>query len=715
MVQPFYIVFLLVILPFILTGQTFVLSDERQQSIGGDNLLVYKSDTYISIDSALNAPFYRPNADIPNLGLTRGQAWVAFDVENAGRKVDQLLKLANPNYDEVVVYRFLPNMELEERLVISKHVPFGDRKYQDPNYLFDLRVPSGEQRFFYISVKSRTPLILPMSIILPEQHINTATDEQMLSGIYIGVILIMAVYNFLLFLSVLDRSYLYYVGYVLAIGLTQMSLKGVNFQFLWSDSPDFERLSVVLFASVAGVAALVFTINFLEIKTYFRRIHALLLGLVSMFCAAIVVLAFDDYLAFMIMQSATTLTAVSVLIVAVYVAYNRPKATPARFFVSAWSVLLVGSLIFMLKDYGLLPYNTFTVYSVQTASAIEMALLSFALANKINVYKKEKEESQEQALLTLKENERLVREQNVVLEQRVKERTHALQETNTSLQDALNHLKETQAQLVEAEKMASLGQLTAGVAHEINNPINFVTSNVAPLKRDIQIVWEAMETIQEVALSDLPVAEKEQRINTYKEEQDIEYLKTEIDFLLKGMHEGANRTAEIVKSLRIFSRVDEDSLKFADINAGLESTLVILNSVIREGIQIDKQYAELPLVECYPGKLNQVFLNIITNAIYAINKKFKGNNGGILEIRTVANDEDVSISIRDNGTGMPEDIQERIFEPFFTTKEVGEGTGLGMSIVYNTIKKHKGEIKIESQVGEGTRFTLVIPIIQQNG
>jgi len=715
MVKPLYTVFLLVALPFIVVGQAVVLGNEGKRPIGSDDLLVYKSDTYISIDSALNKPFNRPDADIPNLGSTRGQAWVMFAVENAGREANHILKLANPNYDEVVVYRFLPNMELEERLMISKNVPFGDRKYQDPNYLFDLKVPPGEQRFFYISVKSRTPLIIPMSILLPEQYINTATDEQMLSGIYIGVILIMAVYNFLLFLSVLDRSYLYYVGYVLAIGLTQMGLKGVNFQFLWSDSPDFERLSVVLFASIAGIAALIFTINFLEIKTYFRRIHALLLGLVILFCVAIVVLAFDNYLAFMIMQSATTLTAVSVLIVAVYVAYNRPKATQARFFVSAWSVLLVGSLIFMLKDYGLLPYNTFTVYSVQAASAIEMALLSFALADKINVYKKEKEESQEQALLTLKENERLVREQNVVLEQRVQERTHALQETNTSLQDALNHLKETQAQLVEAEKMASLGQLTAGVAHEINNPINFVTSNVAPLKRDIRIVWDAMEAIQRVALSDLPVNEKEHQINSYKEEQDIEYLKTEIDFLLKGMHDGANRTAEIVKSLRIFSRVDEDSLKFADINEGLDSTLVILNSVIREGIHVDRQYAKLPMVECYPGKLNQVFLNIITNAIYAINKKFNGNSGGILEICTVADGENVSISIQDNGTGMPEDIKEKIFEPFFTTKEVGEGTGLGMSIVYNTIKKHKGEITIESQVGEGTKFTIVIPIIQQNG
>lgn len=705
---------ILFLLPLIVTAQSIVLNDLSNPSIGAGNLLVYKSEANISIDSALNATFHQPDSDIPNLGLSRGQAWVKLTVENASGQVNQLLKLANPNYDEVVVYRFLPDMELEEKLVISKQRPFDNRKYQDPNFLFDLNVPPGEQRLFYISIKCRAPIFIPIAIILPQQHFNTTTHEQILSGIYIGVILIMAIYNFLLFLSVLDKSYLYYVGYVLTIGLTQMGLKGVNFQFLWPNSPGFEQLSVVLFASISGVAALVFTINFLEIRSHFQRIYILLLSLAVLFGVAIVLLALDGYLAFMVMQSVTTLTAVCILVVAVYIAYKRPKATQARFFVFAWSVLLIGSLIFMLKDYGLLSYNVFTVNSVQIASAIEMALLSFALANKINVYKLEREESREAALLTLRENERLVREQNVLLEQRVQARTYALQEANTSLESALNHLKETQAQLVESEKMASLGQLTAGVAHEINNPINFVTSNIAPLRRDVSMVWEMMREVERIALAtDIPFEEKEHRIKSYKEDIDVEYLKTEMDFLLKGMHEGASRTAEIVKSLRIFSRVDEESLKFADINEGLESTLVILNSVIKEGISVKKEFGELPPVECYPGKLNQVFLNIITNGIYAINKKFNGKPGGVLEIKTAVDDEHALIAIRDNGVGMSDEVKEKMFEPFFTTKEVGEGTGLGMSIVYNTIKRHGGEIKVESSVGEGVSFLIIIPLNQQ--
>jgi len=168
--------------------------------------------------------------------------------------------------------------------------------------------------------------------------------------------------------------------------------------------------------------------------------------------------------------------------------------------------------------------------------------------------------------------------------------------------------------------------------------------------------------------------------------------------------------------LRIFSRVDEDTLKFADLNEGLESTMVILNSLLNNTIEVDKKYGDMPKVECHAGKLNQVFLNIVTNAIYAVNKKFKHDIGGKIWIETGVYDDTTSafIKIADNGIGIPKEIQERIFEPFFTTKDVGEGTGLGMSIAYNTIAKHHGRIVVESEVGQGTSFTLVIPIQQSN-
>lgn len=694
-------------------AQPIVVHDTTQLTFGSADLMVLKTDEDISLDSARKATFFRATGKIPNLGTTSGEAWVKFSVTNTGKRNDNLLEFTNPNFDEITLYTLSEQGELVDSVSISKQNAFYDRDYADVNYLFDLRVRPGETRDFYVSIKSEMPLIIPMTISSPQAHLKEVTQGYLISGIYMGVVLIMGLYNFFLFISTRDKNYLYYICYVFGAGFTQMGLKGVNFQFFWPGSPGFESNSVVLFGALTGIAALFFTINFLDVKRNFPNVHQALLFFAFLFVCSIVTLLFNRYLAFSIMQSATTLSSVGVLVISAYIVYKQPGVTSSKIFLGAWSILLIGSLIFLFKDYGILPYNKFTVHVVQAASGIEMALLSLALANKINIYKKEKEESQQRELLAIEENAKLVREQNIVLERRVEERTYALKESNDSLQQALTNLKEAQSQLVEAEKMASLGQLTAGVAHEINNPINFVTSNVAPLKRDVRMVWETMDEVERIALAtDIPVEEKEQRIRAYKEEVDVEYLKTEIDFLLKGMHEGASRTAEIVKSLRIFSRVDEDSLKFADINEGLESTLVILNSVIKEGVAVEKEMAQLPPVECYPGKLNQVFLNIISNGIYAINKKFGGAPGGVLTIRTTLEGERVHIFIGDNGVGMSDEVKERMFEPFFTTKDVGEGTGLGMSIVYNTIKKHGGEINVESSLGEGVSFLIAIPLSQ---
>jgi signal transduction histidine kinase len=277
----------------------------------------------------------------------------------------------------------------------------------------------------------------------------------------------------------------------------------------------------------------------------------------------------------------------------------------------------------------------------------------------------------------------------------------------------MTELKEAESQLVESEKMASLGQLTAGIAHEINNPINFVSSNVKPLNRDVNILLEAISEMEKIVAGEVSVAERQKQIASYKEDIDFDYLKEEINQLLNGIGDGASRTAEIVKGLRIFSRLDEDDLKRADINEGLDSTLVITNNLVGANIQVEKNYGNLPMVECYPGKLNQVFLNMISNASYAIKKKYGDLPGGKLTISTRHEGDNVYVTIKDNGTGMDETTRKRLFEPFFTTKDVGEGTGLGLSISYNTIVKHNGQIKVNSEPGIGTEFIIILPLNQK--
>jgi len=245
-------------------------------------------------------------------------------------------------------------------------------------------------------------------------------------------------------------------------------------------------------------------------------------------------------------------------------------------------------------------------------------------------------------------------------------------------------LRLAQAKLIESEKMASLGQLTAGIAHEINNPVTFIASSIGPLRRDLQ----------DLAATDAigPLADE---------------LRAEISALLDGIEHGARRTAEIVKGLRIFSRLDEGSMKKADLILGIESTITILRSKLGPNITLELDLAQLPMVECRPGEINQVFLNILANAIDAVEKTA---NPSITVSAQPLPAGFVTIRISDNGPGIPDDVRARLFEPFFTTKDVGKGTGLGLSISYGIIDRHHGRIDVA--VNNGAAFSIVLPIQQ---
>jgi len=253
-------------------------------------------------------------------------------------------------------------------------------------------------------------------------------------------------------------------------------------------------------------------------------------------------------------------------------------------------------------------------------SAIEAILLSTALADRINTLRVEKEESQAYALKISRENETLIKEQNIMLEQKVQERTNELQSTNNQLNKTLDDLKDAQTQLVEAEKMASLGQLTAGIAHEINNPINFVKSNIKPLNLDIDDVFDVIDMYNVLHnTKEVPkISQQLIKINEKQEEIDLPFVKQEIKQLIKGIEDGAERTAEIVRGLRTFSRLDESELKVANVHDGLNSTLILLRNNMPPYFRIERKFLAKGDIECFPGKLNQVFMNILNNAIQAI-------------------------------------------------------------------------------------------------
>ncbi len=350
-----------------------------------------------------------------------------------------------------------------------------------------------------------------------------------------------------------------------------------------------------------------------------------------------------------------------------------------------------------------------------------------ALANQFNLMGEQLAESYFSLEKKVRDRTAELSAANQHLQREIRERYQA----QVELQETLKKLQKTQAQLVQTEKMSSLGHLVAGVAHEINNPVSFIYSNIAPASEYITDLFRLLELYQQEYPEPTPAIQQE------IEAIDLKFILTDLPKLLNSMKVGAERISEIVKSLRMFSHLHEAEFKSVNLHANLDSTLMILKNRLkaqgnRPEIKVIKDYGELPEVECYAGQMNQVFMNLLNNAIDAFDPRYvksmpmetNNNLPGTFsqtirltespEIRIhswAIDSRYVGISIADNGCGMDEEIQQKIFDPFFTTKPVGQGTGLGLATSYNIIvEKHGGELKCVSTPGQGTEFIIKIPI-----
>ncbi|HEY9802475.1 MAG TPA: ATP-binding protein [Leptolyngbyaceae cyanobacterium] len=273
------------------------------------------------------------------------------------------------------------------------------------------------------------------------------------------------------------------------------------------------------------------------------------------------------------------------------------------------------------------------------------------------------------------------------------------------LEHTIKQLQSTQVQLVQTEKMSGLGRIVAGLAHELNNPINFINGNFKHLNSYIESLVELINLYQQ------EYPESTDTLQAKIADINLEFILDDIPKVLSSMKLGTERISETVISLRNFSRLDQAGKKTVNIHDGIESTILLLKHRIRQEIQIIREYGDLPLIECYPAEINQVFMNILNNAIDAVlEDQDKSKEKQILIKTEITASQKVKITVIDSGVGIKPEIQNKIFDPFFTTKPVNKGTGLGLSISYQIIKEHQGDIKVKSELGQGTELTIEIPV-----
>ncbi len=292
-------------------------------------------------------------------------------------------------------------------------------------------------------------------------------------------------------------------------------------------------------------------------------------------------------------------------------------------------------------------------------------------------------------------------------EEELKKSKEMLEAHHKELEKAYAELKAAQSQILQQEKMASIGQLAAGIAHEVNNPVGFIMSNLSSLQKYVSRLSEFIDVQTETIKKLSGDGKILNAITESRKSLKVDYIIDDLGNLIRESLDGAERVKKIVQDLKSFSRIDEAEWKMADINAGIESTINMVWNELKYKATVKKEYGDIPLTKCNPGQLNQVFMNMLINAAHAIEKQ------GEITVKTWHGSGFIYISISDTGKGIPSENLNRIFEPFFTTKEVGKGTGLGLSIAYDIVKKHNGDITVESKAGKGSAFTIKIPVVER--
>ena len=714
--------------------------------------------------------------DALNYGFTASAYWLKLELKNESNfAATRLLELKEARLSHIDFYQ--PDAHGQYQLTATgNEAGFESRAYKNRFFVFPIQLAAKSQQTVYLRIQSVATLLLPIKLWQPEAYEEYQRKDYMAQSWYFGMATAMLLFNVLMFVVLRDKIHFAYVIFVGSMAFTLAALNGLGKEFLWPEKNQLDHISAWIPIGIATAASVFFSSQMLDSAKHAPRIHQLFWFLIVVSLLFPIAVHFDWYT---FSPAFTFFTIIATLIplgFGVYQAYKGHRS--AYFYVISFSALVIGVFAYSLRSLNVLPTNIFTTNAVQIGSAVEMVLLSLALADRFNQTRKEKAKHQRELLAAQEELVKSLRSSEKLLEQRVQQRTAALEAANQEIQasynqaessrqtaeQALVELKAAQSQLIQAEKMASLGLLVGNVAHEINTPIGAVKSSGATIADSLDEALASLPTLLmkldtteknlftkligqnkasaptaalssreertlakqvagqlEAAGVDDPVRKARILLQCKAHGSALDYLPllqhTEHEFICytasniativnsaANINHAVDRVSRIVFALRAFSNADTPGQWVKEnIQNGLDTVLSKYEGQMLKGSSVIRQFDPIAPLPCVAEELQQVWTHLIHNALQAMNYQ------GTLTVGLQQDTEHAIVTIQDTGTGIADDIQPRIFDAFFTTRTSGEGSGLGLAIVKKIIDKHQGRIDVTTTVGTGSTFTVVLP------
>ena len=619
----------------------------------------------------------------------------------------QKLFVENPTLGYIDFFVIDQSGKLLKEINTGNYLKVSTREVSYPSFIFN--IPKSDAPLtIVLRAQSSEPLILPYRIVNEDKLTSYLFEREIVGLIVLGIIISLIVLYVVIFISLQDKSYLLYLFFAASILITILRLNGYTAFWLWPELPVFNRFPAILEA-LPAITAATFARFYLDLKKYYPVMDKLILGMIALQVLVIPMsLIVPGNTAVIICETIALVYIPFITILSAFV-YFIKKYRPARYFLISSVFLFTGSIIYILINFNVLEAtNIFFRNSLQIGIALEMTFLAIGVSKRIDKLRKDYISVQE-------ENVKILSNRKEELKEQVARQTSDLAAKNKALEETIRQLKSTQAQLVKSEKFAAIGTLTAGIAHEINNPINYIQGGAASVKSNVndilqidRLMIDSLNKLAEgkpsVQKTDDNVEEVITRINEEKDMLDYEELIEETYVLLDNILEGAGKTSEILAGLKVISSIDDNRFTKGDINKNLIATTTLLEKQLAE---IDLQFdldPNLDMIEYAPGRMSQVFLILINNAIDAM-----GDDGKLIISSKSHNGEGIEIGFRDNGSGISDEIKDQIFDPFFTTKPVGSGSGIGLSMALSIVENHHGEICFNSSPMNGTEFKITLP------